>query len=120
MSSASTNTGIGVRRSRRLRVNFPIKLFTLVQQRRCVLQGRSHDISEAGMAIYIPAELQVGQMVQIEFILPESSHRLGVTALVRDCSGFRCGVEFLSLTTPEQKALRDCCDRLASAPLSNG
>jgi len=67
------------------------------------------------MAIYIPAELQVGQMVQIEFILPDSNQRLGVTALVRDCSGFRCGVEFLSLTPTEQKALTDCCDKLSAA-----
>ncbi|PYY12930.1 MAG: hypothetical protein DMG61_15115 [Acidobacteria bacterium] len=114
MSSPLTSTGTGVRRSRRFRVNFPIKLFTMVQQRRCVLQGRSHDLSEAGMAIYIPAELQVGQMVQIEFILPDSTKRLGVTAVVRDCSGFRCGVEFLSLTLAEQKALTDSCDRLAA------
>jgi len=112
MSSSSINMGTGVRRSQRFRVNFLIKLFTVVQQRRCVLQGRSHDLSEAGMAIYIPAELQVGQMLQIEFILPESSQRLGVSAMVRDCSGFRCGVEFLSLTATEQKALTDCCDRL--------
>jgi|SRR5689334_4492492 len=115
MSSSPGNPGQGVRRSARYRVNIPIKLFAVLQQRRCALQGRSHDLSEAGMAIYIPAELQVGQMVQIEFVLPNSSQRLGVTALVRDCSGFRCGVEFLSLTPTEQKALTDCCDKLSGA-----
>ena len=115
MSSSASNTRTSVRRSRRFRVNLPIKLFAVVQQRRGVLQGRSHDLSEAGMAIYIPAELQVGQIVQIEFILPNSSQRLGITGLVRDCSGFRCGVEFLNLTATEQKVLTDCCDRLAAA-----
>jgi len=115
MSSSTGNNGQCVRRSQRFRVNFPIKLFAVVQQRRCALLGRSHDLSQAGMAIYIPAELQVGQMVQIEFILPDSSHRLGVTALVRDCSGFRCGIEFLSLTPAEQKAVTDCCDKLSNA-----
>jgi len=65
------------------------------------------------MAIYIPAELQVGQIVQIEFVLPESAQRLGVTAMVRDCSGFRCGVEFIKLTATEETALTGCCDRLA-------
>ena len=115
MSSAPTNTGSGVRRSQRYRVNFPIKLFALVQQRRCVFQGRSHDLSEAGMAIYIPAELEVGQIVQIEFLIPDSSQRLGVTALVRDCSGFRCGVEFVNLTPQEQKVLTACCSRLSTS-----
>ena len=114
MSSTSTNNGTHVRRSQRFRVNFPIKLFAMMQQRRCVLQGRSHDLSEAGMAIYIPAELQVGQIVQIEFVLPDSTRRLGVTALVRDCSGFRCGVEFIKLTATEEAALATCCDKLAA------
>lgn len=114
MSLVSANPGTGMRRSQRFRANFPIKLFAVVQQRRCVLQGRSHDLSDEGMAIYIPAELQLGQIVQIEFIVPGSCQRLGVTALVRDCSGFRCGVEFLNLTPTDQKALAECCDKLAA------
>ena len=104
----------GTRRSQRLRVDFPIKLFFNVQQRRCVLQGKSHDLSQEGMAIYIPAELQVGQFIQIEFILPGSNQRLGVNAIVRDCDGFRCGVEFQNLTVVDQDALNRCCRKLAS------
>ncbi|HEU5233322.1 MAG TPA: hypothetical protein VFU50_10700 [Terriglobales bacterium] len=67
--SVSAHVSHPVRRSQRFKVNFAIKLFTIVQQRKCVLQGRSHDLCEDGMAIYIPAELQRGQVVQMEFIL---------------------------------------------------
>jgi c-di-GMP-binding flagellar brake protein YcgR len=101
-----------MRRSRRLKVDFPIKVFVVQDRRRTVLQGRSHDVSQEGMAIYIPAELATGQMVQIEFFLPHSQQRLGVSAMVRDSEGFRCGVEFRNLTEKDQEELARCCDKL--------
>jgi c-di-GMP-binding flagellar brake protein YcgR len=115
MSTYATSVGTGVRRSPRLKVNFAIKLFVVVEQRQCVLQGRSHDLSEEGMAIYIPAELTPAQPVQIEFILPDTNQRLGVQAVVRDSKGFRCGIEFQNLTQFDQAALRRQCEVLASA-----
>ncbi len=71
-----SNDAAGIRRSRRLKVDFPIKVFLVQDRRRSVLQGRSHDLSQEGMAIYIPAELQIGQIVQIEFCVPFSQQRL--------------------------------------------
>jgi c-di-GMP-binding flagellar brake protein YcgR len=115
MSACATSTWTGVRRFPRYRVNFPIKLFAFVQGRRSVLQGRSHDISEQGMAIYIPAELEVGQMIQIEFIVPEGNQRLGVNAIIRDSVGFRCGVEFQDLTPLDTETLRRHCEFLAAS-----
>ena len=112
MSAAPGTACLTERRSQRFKVNFPIKLFAVLGQRRCVLQGQSHDLSEQGMATYIPADLEVGAMVQIEFMVPRSNQRLGVTGIVRDSSGFRCGVEFQNLTPTDQKALTDCCEKL--------
>jgi c-di-GMP-binding flagellar brake protein YcgR len=106
------NDSAGIRRSRRLKVDFPIKVFVVQDRRRSVLQGRSHDLSQEGMAIYIPAELQKGQIVQVEFCVPFSQQRLGVSCLVRDSEGFRCGIEFLDLTNKDQEELARCCERL--------
>ena len=111
--SVSAHVSHPVRRAQRFKVNFAIKLFTVVQQRKCVLQGRSHDLCEGGMAIYIPAELQRGQVVQMEFILPYIQRRLGVAATVRDCKGFRCGLQFENLSPAEQDAIEECCGKLA-------
>jgi c-di-GMP-binding flagellar brake protein YcgR len=102
----------GTRRSRRLKVDFPIKVFAMQDRRRTILQGRSHDLSQEGMAIYIPAELAIGEMVQIEFLLPQTQQRLGVSAMVRDSEGFRCGVEFRNLTHKDQEELARCCEKL--------
>jgi c-di-GMP-binding flagellar brake protein YcgR len=115
MSICATSVWTGVRRSSRFKVNFAIKLFAVVEQQRSVLQGRSHDLSEEGMAIYIPAELASAQAVQIEFILPDTNQRLGVQAIVRDSKGFRCGIEFQNLTPFDQAALRRQCEILARA-----
>jgi c-di-GMP-binding flagellar brake protein YcgR len=107
-----SNDAAGIRRSRRLKVDFPIKVFAVQGRRRTVLQGRSHDLSQEGMAIYIPAELAIGQIVQIEFCLPFSQQRLGVTGMVKDSEGFRCGVEFQDLTPKEQIELARSCEKL--------
>jgi len=112
MSTSSAHIVSNVRRSPRFRVNFSIKVFAVVQQRKCVLQGRTHDLCDEGMAIYIPAELQRGQVVQMQFTLPHIQQRLGVAATVRDCEGFRCGLEFENLTELEQKAIEECCEKL--------
>lgn len=115
MSATPTDARTGIRRSPRYRVNFAILLFAVVQNRKCTLQGRSHDLSLEGMSVYIAAELQVGQVVQIQFALPESQRRLGVNAIVRNSQGFRCAVEFQNLTSVEQEELARCCQRLATA-----
>lgn len=117
MSTTPADARIGTRRSPRYKVNFAILLFAVVQNRKCTLQGRSHDISVEGMSVYIAAELQVGQLVQIQFVLPESQRKLGVTAVVRNSQGFRCSVEFQHLAAVEQEELAVCCQRLAAAEL---
>jgi hypothetical protein len=114
MSASFTNVSPQVRRSRRFKVNFAIKVFAILRNRKVVLQGRSHDLCEEGMAIYIPAELERGQMVQVEFVLPHSQQRLGVSAIVRDCDGFRCGIQFENLTAADHQAVEKCCETLAA------
>jgi len=67
-----------------------------------------------GMSVYIAAELQAGQLVQMQFVLPESQRKLGITAIVRNSQGFRCSVEFQHLTAMEQEELAKCCLRLGA------
>ena len=119
MSTTSTDARSVTRRSPRFKVNFGILLFAVVQNRKCTLQGQSHDLSAEGMSVYIAAELQVGQLVQIQFVLPESQRKLGVTGIVRSSQGFRCSVEFQHLTAVEQEELAKCCLRLAAVELES-
>jgi hypothetical protein len=59
---------------------------------------RSHDISETGMGLMSPYELELGQMVELEFSLPESLAPLKLRAAICSKVGFRLGCEFISPT----------------------
>ena len=114
MARSNANFGNGVRRTPRFKVNLPVRLFASVKQRRCVLQGCTHDLSEDGVAIYIPVELQSGSDVRIEFVAPETQQQVGIQGAVRGSSGFRCGIEFRDLTPLDQAVLQRQCDALAA------
>ncbi len=58
------------------------------------LQGLTNDISEAGMGFYLSKRFEVGQCIRIELRPPGSKEDLSIDAIVRNCDGFRCGVEF--------------------------
>ena len=76
--------------------------------------GRGYDISESGMAIYVPLELSVGQQVLVVLEVPQCRVRLGLAAIVRNAKGYRYGIEFLTLTNTERKELKRALEELAS------
>jgi hypothetical protein len=78
------------------------------------LQGLSNDFCKQGMAFYIPRSFEIGQLVRVEFRLPDSRESMSVSARVRDCDGFRCGVEFQELDTTDEILLSDCCSKLSA------
>lgn len=77
--------------------------------------GRGYDLSQAGMAIYVPLELAVGQQVLVMLEVPQCHVRLGLTAVVRNANGYRYGVEFQDLSNTERKELTRALEELATA-----
>lgn len=76
--------------------------------------GRGYDISEAGMAVYVPLDLAVGQQILVVLEVPQCRVRLGLAATVRNAKGYRYGIEFVTLTNTERKELKRALDELAS------
>ncbi len=76
--------------------------------------GRGYDLSQTGMAIYVPLELALGQQVLVVLEVPQCRVRLGLTATVRNAKGYRYGVEFVTLTNTERKELKRALEELAS------
>ena len=64
---------------------------------------RSFDISEGGIGLMSPYELELNQVVDLEFSLPEATTPLRLRAVTRSKVGFRLGCEFIS-PTDKQKA----------------
>jgi len=76
--------------------------------------GRGYDISESGMAIYVPLDLAIGQEVLVMLEVPQCRVRLGLTAVVRNAKGYRYGIEFVSLSKTERKELKRALEELTA------
>lgn len=75
--------------------------------------GQGSDVSEGGMAAYIPSELNVGDVVGIEFVLPYSKETITLRAEVRNRNGFRYGLEYVLISSDHQQLMRKSLQTLA-------
>lgn len=82
---------------------------TTPEPARLVLKGKSIDISEGGISVRVPAELAIGIIVQLEFMVPLQRDPVRVRAIVRNSIISRYGMEFLTLTAEQRgQILRYC------------
>jgi hypothetical protein len=70
------------------------------------LEGHCRDLSEAGIAILLATELNVGEVAGLSFSLPGSALPWEVRAVVRYRRGYHYGFEFLALTNEHQASLK--------------
>lgn len=92
------------RRYTRDRVRVPLRVTSTGSAQ--VLQGLSNDLSEAGMGFYLSKRFEIGQRVRIEMRPPGSHDEVSIEAIVRNCDGFRCGVEF-QMSLPNYREVAD-------------
>ena len=86
------------RRSVRVPVNVRVRLRYERERMQQQCHCRSYDISETGMGLMSPYEIELGQMVDLEFSLSESLEPLKLRAMICSKVGFRLGCEFISPT----------------------
>ena len=82
------------RRWKRHKVEMRLKVFLKQDGPQKFTFAQGSDISEGGLAAYIPLELAQGESVEIEFIFPYSKSTVRVVAVVRNKNGFRYGMEY--------------------------
>jgi hypothetical protein len=70
-----------------------------------LLPGRTIDISEQGMAVTIPVQVPVGEVVALDFEMP--LERVSVAAIVRNRKRFRYGLEFIQPNIAEEEIKRN-------------
>lgn len=77
--------------------------------------GRGSDVSQGGMAAYIPSELHVGTNIDLELSLPyvTGEQPIRIAATVRNRNGFRYGLEYISLSGPDKERLLKSLKALA-------
>jgi hypothetical protein len=97
----------GVRRWERFTVDVRMKASFKRNGMPITVFGRGSDVSQGGMAAYIPSELQVGTSVDLELSLPYVSGEqpVRIIATVRNRNGFRYGLEYIALSDADKARL---------------
>lgn len=90
----------GIRRWPRYEIDLPVRIVALNGVLTTPVNGRGHEISRAGMALQASVAVDPGDMMQLQFPTSEPSR---VLAIVRNRSGNRMGLEFLSQLPPDEE-----------------
>ena len=76
--------------------------------------GRTSELGEDGVGATLTGEIEPGEVVAMELVLPLTPYPLKFRALVRYRCGLRHGFEFLALSKDQHEAIEKICRSLAS------
>jgi hypothetical protein len=104
-----------MRRFARYRFDSRIQASVFREGQTTTLWGRASELGGDGLGATFSGELQVGEVVSLEFSIPLPPHVLKLRAAVRYSEGLRCGLEFLVITEQQRLTVRQVCAVLANA-----
>ena len=93
------------RKWKRYRVEMRLKIFLQKDGPLKFTFAQGSDISEGGLAAYIPLELSPGESVEIEFVFPYSKATIRVVANVVNKNGFRYGMAYSKIADSDREIL---------------
>jgi len=105
-AQAHMHSGPNRRRAPRYPLAIPVDITVLRSGIPERIPGRSCDLSVGGLGVILPAELQPGDAVAVEFRLPEVKAALHAAAVARHQTQLRCGAEFRELSLEQQGMIR--------------
>ena len=74
--------------------------------------GRSTAVGQEGIGATLTGEMEIGEVVGLEFNVPLSPHPVKLRAIVRYKNGFQYGFEFLAMDGNQRQALQRALDIL--------
>ncbi len=77
--------------------------------------ARGQDVSEGGMAMFVPIDFRREDLLEVEFTLPHSRLPMRIHAVVRNTEGHRYGLEFLNLTDVQKQEIVRMCEAMVRA-----
>jgi hypothetical protein len=100
------------RRYARYRTELPVIVKMLGKDGYVRIHGRCFEIAEAGLGAVISSELTAGEMVTLEFSIPEISEVFVMRAVVRHRMGFLHGFEFVGALPGQTESIHGFCQKL--------
>ena len=70
------------------------------------LIGRTKDIAEGGLGATIPSNIDIGEIVELELQLPDTTEPLKIKAEVRYRQGFQYGFKYMQITEQQKEMIR--------------
>ena len=114
-SAPPTTSYERLRRFSRHRFDARIKASVSRQGQSTTCWGLTSEIGQDGLGATLGGELEVGEVVCLEFSIPLRPYVMELRAAVRYRQGLRCGFEFLILTDQQKIALSELCANLDAA-----
>jgi hypothetical protein len=102
------------RRVARYRTEIPVIMRVLVEEDYVCVHGRCFEIGEGGLGAVIAREFSAGEMVSVEFSLPQFQKLGRLRAVVRHRMGFLHGFEFVGLVPEQRELIRAYCRTLTA------
>ena len=96
----------------RYRTELPLIVKVLGQDGYTRVHGRCFEIAEAGLGAVITSELVPGEMVTLEFSIPDITDVFNMRAVVRHRMGFLHGFEFIGLLEAQREQIKGFCRTL--------
>ena len=88
----------------------------LVARATSVHHGRTKDISKGGLGATIAGDIKLGEVIELEFQLPENPEPLRLQAEVRYRMGFQYGFQFLQAKEQQLESISKATFLLIAAP----
>jgi len=76
------------------------------------ISGEASDVSQGGLRMFIPRDLSLGVTLLLEFSLPYNSRVMAIRGVIRGRHGFTYGIEFISPSDYQQRAIAQLCKTL--------
>ncbi len=95
------------RRFRRYKLDVPVRVVKQAEDKVRYIDGRGNELNEGGLAVNAGVELDVDEVVGVEFTPPYSGEPIRARARVRNRDGYRYGLEFLTETPDDCERVMD-------------
>jgi PilZ domain len=79
----------------------------LIVRSKTVLHGRTKNLGEGGMGATVAGDLELYEVVELRFQVPESADPLLIYAEVRYRQGFKYGFKFINPTREQLEIIRE-------------
>ena len=99
------NESTAARRWMRYAVNLPLRVRVPTEAGHEFMLAHGRDVSQRGMAVYVPVELEVGQTVMVELEFQALQSPLTLNAMIKNRTGFKYGVEFIEPAAQQQEII---------------